>query len=194
MYLTVNAFHSGVFSVTWHLTACRKWEKSDKYCCIPQLDLNLSNLSFIWASMPLLSAVPAQWRAPFKPILYVCVKKVIKPPGSVSPFSLPLCCLKCTYYVALEAAKVSTLQQESFIAKLCPVWLLNLHDGTCIYTYSLFASHQWWHVLPRGIMERYLPRNLLAMVISCHRVQPRWETTWCAAAGGWWLTFKETLT
>lgn len=40
-------------------------------------------------------------------------------------------------------------------------------------------------------MERYLPRNLLAMVISCHRVQPRWEITWCAAAGGWWLTYKK---
>lgn len=57
-----------------------------------------------------------------------------------------------------------------------------------IYAWSLLA------VLPRGIMERYLPRNLLAMVISCHKVQPLWEITWCAAAGGWWLTWEDTET
>lgn len=39
-------------------------------------------------------------------------------------------------------------------------------------------------------MERYLPLNLLAMVISCHSVQPRLEKTWWAAAGGWWLTWE----
>lgn len=30
-------------------------------------------------------------------------------------------------------------------------------------------------LLPNGMMERYLPRNLLATVISCRRVQPRSE-------------------
>lgn len=44
--------------------------------------------------------------------------------------------------------------------------------------------------LPRGMMERYLPLNLLAIVISCHNVHPRLEKTWWAAAGGWWLTWK----
>lgn len=39
-------------------------------------------------------------------------------------------------------------------------------------------------------MERYLPLNLLAIVISCHNVHPRLEKTWWAAAGGWWLTWK----
>ena len=42
--------------------------------------------------------------------------------------------------------------------------------------------------LPKGMMERYFPLNLLATVISCLRVHPRSEITWCAAAGGWWLT------
>lgn len=39
-------------------------------------------------------------------------------------------------------------------------------------------------------MERYLPLNLLATVISCRSVQPRSEMTWWAAAGGWWLTCR----
>ncbi len=40
-----------------------------------------------------------------------------------------------------EAAQSSTtLKWESFLNKLCLVWLLNLHDGTFIYTYSLLAS------------------------------------------------------
>lgn len=51
-----------------------------------------------------------------------------------------------------------------------------------------------YELLPKGIMERYLPRNLLAIVISCHKVQPLWEITWCAAAGGWWLTWGEIWT
>lgn len=46
-------------------------------------------------------------------------------------------------------------------------------------------------VVPRGMMERYLPRNLLATVISCLRVQPRSEIAWWAAAGGWWLTYTQ---
>lgn len=66
--------------------------------------------------------------------------------------------------------------------------LFSVHYGAFIYAWSLLA------VLPRGIMERYLPRNLLAMVISCHKVQPLWEITWCAAAGGWWLTWEDTET
>lgn len=41
---------------------------------------------------------------------------------------------------------------------------------------------------PSGMMERYFPRNLLEMVISCQRLQPCLENTWCAADGGWWLT------
>lgn len=41
---------------------------------------------------------------------------------------------------------------------------------------------------PSGMMERYFPRNLLEMVISCQRLQPFLESTWCAADGGWWLT------
>lgn len=41
---------------------------------------------------------------------------------------------------------------------------------------------------PSGMMERYFPRNLLEMVISCQRLQPFLENTWCAADGGWWLT------
>lgn len=47
------------------------------------------------------------------------------------------------------------------------------------------------HHLPSGMMERYLPLNLLAMVISCHNVHPRLEYTWWAAAGGWWLTWGQ---
>lgn len=50
---------------------------------------------------------------------------------------------------------------------------------------SLYVSHQihnnhfsgQGNVLPRGIMERYLPRNLLATVISCLKVQPLREIT-----------------
>ena len=44
--------------------------------------------------------------------------------------------------------------------------------------------------LPRGIMERYLPRNLLVILISCRSVHPFLDSAWCAAAGGWWLTWK----
>lgn len=39
-------------------------------------------------------------------------------------------------------------------------------------------------------MERYLPRNLLVILISCRSVQPFLDSAWCAAAGGWWLTWK----
>lgn len=49
---------------------------------------------------------------------------------------------------------------------------------------NIFATQH----LPKGMMDRYLPLNLLATVISCLRVQPRSEIAWCAAAGGWWLT------
>lgn len=37
---------------------------------------------------------------------------------------------------------------------------------------------------PSGMMEMYFPRNLLAMVISCQRLQPCLENTWWAADGG----------
>lgn len=47
------------------------------------------------------------------------------------------------------------------------------------------------HHLPSGMMERYLPLNLLEMVMSCHNVHPRLEYTWWAAAGGWWLTWGQ---
>lgn len=33
-------------------------------------------------------------------------------------------------------------------------------------------------LLPRGMIDRYFPLNLLATVISCLRVQPRSEITW----------------
>lgn len=46
--------------------------------------------------------------------------------------------------------------------------------------------------LPSGMMEMYFPRNLLAMVISCQRLQPCLENTWWAADGGWWLTWDQT--
>lgn len=45
---------------------------------------------------------------------------------------------------------------------------------------------------PSGMMEIYFPRNLLAMVISCQRLQPCLENTWWAADGGWWLTWDQT--
>lgn len=45
---------------------------------------------------------------------------------------------------------------------------------------------------PSGMMEMYFPRNLLAMVISCQRLQPCLENTWWAADGGWWLTWDQT--
>lgn len=80
-----------------------------------------------------------------------------------------------------------------------------------INLYSDFSTAALWHwlefiitinhvylcvcvrarVVPRGMMERYLPRNLLATVISCLRVQPRSEIAWWAAAGGWWLTYTQ---
>lgn len=47
----------------------------------------------------------------------------------------------------------------------------------CLAEVAQFVAVTQRHVSPKGIMERYLPRNLLAMVISCHRVQPRWEIT-----------------
>ena len=47
--------------------------------------------------------------------------------------------------------------------------------------------------LPRGIMERYLPRNLLVILISWRNVQPFLDSAWCAAAGGWWLTLKRSV-
>lgn len=47
--------------------------------------------------------------------------------------------------------------------------------------------------LPRGIMERYLPRNLLVILISWRNVQPFLDSAWCAAAGGWWLTLKKSV-
>lgn len=45
---------------------------------------------------------------------------------------------------------------------------------------------------PSGMIEMYFPRNLLAMVISCQRLQPCLENTWWAADGGWWLTWDQT--
>lgn len=39
-------------------------------------------------------------------------------------------------------------------------------------------------------MERYLPRNLLVILISWRSVQPCLDSAWWAAAGGWWLTWK----
>lgn len=56
----------------------------------------------------------------------------------------------------------------------------------CILTRS--CKDMCMHV-PRGMMERYFPLNLLANVISCLSVQPFSEKAWCAAAGGWWLTW-----
>lgn len=50
------------------------------------------------------------------------------------------------------------------------------------------CAHTHTHA-PRGMMERYFPLNLLANVISCLSVQPFSEKAWCAAAGGWWLTW-----
>lgn len=44
--------------------------------------------------------------------------------------------------------------------------------------------------LPKGTTEIYFPRNLLSIVICCHRVHPRCDVTWWAAAGGWWLTWE----
>ena len=34
----------------------------------------------------------------------------------------------------------SQVDVESFLTKLCMLWLFNLHDGAFIYTYSLFSS------------------------------------------------------
>lgn len=49
------------------------------------------------------------------------------------------------------------------------------------------------HFLPNGMTEMYFPRNLLSIVICCHRVHPRCDVTWWAAAGGWWLTWESMV-
>lgn len=172
MYFTIN-------------TLCEKWEKSDKYHCIPWLDQSVT--SFICANKPPLSAVPVQFRAPFIPILYVCVRGVIKPSSFIfTPISLALHCVggrSVVYFFQVGWGSLHTLTLGCGCS-FCMVKPL--------FTHTVCQLPSWIkNFLPRGIMERYLPRNLLAMVISCHRVQPRWEITWCAAAGGWWLTLDE---
>lgn len=67
----------------------------------------------------------------------------------------------------------------------------NNHYLNSSRTFSVSVSQHTCAYLPRGIIERYFPLNLLANVISCLRVQPLSEKAWCAAAGGWWLTWEE---
>lgn len=68
-----------------------------------------------------------------------------------------------------------------------------LHSGMSTrFGHGLYLRNKIWTVystmsLPNGMIWRYFPLNLLAIVNSCQTDQPR-PSVCNAAVGGWWLT------
>ena len=105
--------------------------------------------------------------------------------------------LRCDCWISQALLTGGWMLRHCFVCCFCFVH----KDVTAMFTAHPLSKSSLNHkaylkcfepewIVPKGMIDRYLPLNLLATVISCLRVQPRSEITWCAAAGGWWLTWK----